>query len=63
MTLDVIIHKDGTATVTKIVRGLDPELDPNAKAMVEKKWRFEPATKNGQPVDVQLQVTINYHLY
>jgi len=60
--LDVVVHKDGTATVIKIVRGLGYGLDENAKAIIEK-WEFEPGKVNGQPVDVEIQISVGFHLY
>jgi TonB family protein len=60
--LGVIIRTDGTGKVEKVVRGLGYGLDEKAIEDFEK-WRFEPATKDGKPVAVQLQVTINYRLY
>ncbi|HLQ78243.1 MAG TPA: TonB family protein [Terriglobia bacterium] len=60
--LGVVVHKDGTATVIRIVRGLGYGLDENAKAIIEK-WEFEPGKVNGQPVDVELQISVGFHLY
>jgi periplasmic protein TonB len=28
-----------------------------------RKWRFEPALKNGVPVAVEVNVEVNFHLY
>jgi outer membrane biosynthesis protein TonB len=28
-----------------------------------KTWKFEPATKDGQPVRVEIAVEVNFHLY
>jgi hypothetical protein len=27
------------------------------------KWRFDPATKDGQPVAMRISVQVNFHLY
>jgi TonB family protein len=62
VVLDVTIRADGTGKVNKVERGLGYGLDEKAIQTFEK-WRFEPGTLNGKPVDVQLQVTINFHLY
>jgi TonB family protein len=62
VVLDVIVRADGTGKVVKVVRGLDPGLNQKAIEAFEK-WRFEPGKKDGKPVDVELQVVINFHLY
>jgi len=62
VVLDVTIRADGTGMVNKVARGLGYGLDEKAIEVFEK-WRFEPGTLNGKPVDVQLQVTFNFHLY
>ena len=33
-----------------------------AVAVVEQ-WKFKPATMEGKPVDVQIQIVVNFHLY
>ena len=60
--LSVTIRTDGTAKVDKVVQGLGYGLDEKAMEAVEK-WRFVPGMKDGQPVDVQLPVTMNFKLY
>jgi TonB family protein len=62
VTLDVTIRADGTGKVNKVVRALGYGLDEKAIEAFEK-WRFEPGKKDGKPVDVELQVVINFHLY
>ena len=60
--IDVIVRADGTGKVNKVVQGLGYGLDEKAVEAFES-WRFEPGKKDGKPVDVQLQVVINFHLY
>lgn len=62
VVLDVTIRADGTGKVNKVERGLGYGLDEKAIEAFEK-WRFEPGKVDGMPVAVQLQVTINFHLY
>jgi protein TonB len=62
IVLDVTIRADGTGKVNKVERGLGYGLDEKAIETFEK-WRFEPGTLDGKPVAVQLQVTMNFHLY
>lgn len=60
--LDVIVRKDGTGKVQKVSQSLGYGLDEKAIEAFEK-WKFAPGTIDGKPVDVQFQVTINFHLY
>ena len=59
--LEVVVRKDGTAEITRIVRELGFKLDESAVEAI-KQWRFKPAMKNGEPVDVRLNVEINFNL-
>ena len=62
VVLDTIIQEDGTIVVNKVERSLGYGLDDEAKKVL-KKWKCNPGKVNGQPVDVQLQIVINFHLY
>lgn len=62
VVLSVIIRADGTGKVDKVVRGLGYGLDEKAIEAFEK-WRFTPGMVDGKPVNVQLEVVINFHLY
>ena len=59
--LELVVATDGTAQDIKIIRGLGPDLDQKAINAV-KKWKFEPATKDGKPVAVQIRVEVDFHL-
>ena len=59
--LSVIVRKDGTLEVLKVVRELGLGLDENAiKAL--KSWRFRPGMKDGRPVDVPLNIEVKFSL-
>jgi TonB family protein len=62
VVLDAIIQKDGTIDVNKVERSLGYGLDAEAEKVL-KKWKCNPGKLNGQPVAVQLQIVINFHLY
>ena len=55
----LIVDTDGTPKQIKVVRKLGMGLDEEAVAAV-KKWRFKPATKDGQPVPVMINVEVNF---
>ena len=45
-----------------MVRGLGFGLDTKAMEAV-KQWRFDPALKEGKPVNVQISVEVDFRLY
>ena len=45
-----------------MVRGLGFGLDAKAMEAV-KQWRFDPALKEGKPVNVQISVEVDFRLY
>jgi len=47
-----VIHADGTVGGLRVLRSVDDRLDAYASAAIAK-WQFQPATKNGSPVDVE----------
>src|SRR5580693_2038962 len=50
--LYAIIHADGTVGKVRVLRSVDDRLDQFATEAIAK-WQFQPATKNGAPVDVE----------
>jgi TonB family protein len=50
--LYAVIHTDGTVGGIRILRSVDEQLDRFASEAIAK-WQFEPATKNGAPVEVE----------
>ena len=53
---------DGQPYNIKVVRALGKGLDEKAVEAVSQ-WKFEPATKNGKPVAVFIDVEVKFHLY
>jgi TonB family protein len=47
-----VIHTDGTVGSVRVLRSVDDQLDQFARKAIAK-WQFQPATKNGTPVDVE----------
>jgi periplasmic protein TonB len=58
----LIVDSAGHPRDIKVVRGLGFGLDTKALEAVQK-WRFQPALKDGRPVDVQISVEVEFHLY
>ena len=58
--LSANITKTGSISDAKLIKG-DPILAQAALAAV-KQWKYKPYTLNGQPVDVQTQIAINFKL-
>ena len=54
------ISKTGSITAVKILHG-DPQL---ARAALEavKQWKYKPYLLNGEPVEIQTQITVNFKL-
>jgi periplasmic protein TonB len=58
----MIVDDKGNPRDIRVVRGLGYGLDAKAIETV-KQWRFEPATKDGHPVNVQISVEVGFRLY
>jgi TonB family protein len=57
--LYAIIHADGTVGNVRVLRGVDDRLDQFASQAVAQ-WQFQPAMKNGSPVDVEATFQIPF---
>jgi len=58
----LIVDSAGHPRDIKVIRGLGFGLDAKALEAV-KQWKFQPALKDGRPVDVQISVEVEFHLY
>ena len=58
----LIVDSTGHPRDIRVVRGLGFGLDAKALEAV-KQWKFNPALKDGKPVDVQISVEVEFHLY
>ncbi|HEX4784584.1 MAG TPA: TonB family protein [Candidatus Sulfotelmatobacter sp.] len=57
--LYAIIHADGTVGNVRVLRGVDERLDRFASQAIAQ-WQFQPAMKNGTPVDVEATFQIPF---
>src|SRR5437870_1257922 len=61
VVLEAIVRRDGTVDIQRIVRSLGFGLDETAIQAL-KQWRFRPGMRNGIPVDVCLNIDVNFNL-
>ncbi|MBI3478060.1 MAG: TonB family protein [Acidobacteria bacterium] len=59
VTLYAIIHSDGTVGEIRVLTSPDDRLDALAKSALAR-WKFRPATKDGQPVALEAVVVIPF---
>jgi TonB family protein len=60
--LTIVINKEGKVSRIKVRRAIGYGLDENAMETV-KKWRFQPATSNNEPVAVEMNIEVSFNLY
>jgi len=61
VVLEAIVRRDGTVDIQRVVRSLGFGLDENAIQAL-KQWKFRPGMRNGVPVDVSLNIEVNFNL-
>jgi TonB family protein len=59
--LYAVIRADGSVDSIQLVRGIDPQLDANAKSALSQ-WKFRPALRAGVPVDLEAIVYIPFKI-
>jgi periplasmic protein TonB len=59
--IQVLISKTGEVTNPKVISG-DELLAPSAVEAVTQ-WKYKPYTLNGQPIEVETQIIINFQLH
>jgi TonB family protein len=59
VVLYAIIRKDGSVDSIQLVHSVDPQLDANAMEALAQ-WKFTPAEKHGEPVDLEAVVHIPF---
>ncbi len=61
VVLEAIVRSDGTVDILRVIRSLGFGLDENAIQAL-KQWKFRPGMRNGAPVDVALNIEVNFNL-
>jgi periplasmic protein TonB len=61
VVLEVVVRRDGTVGDLVVVRGLGAGLEQRALEAV-RQWRFAPARRLGAPVDVVVEVAVEFTL-
>jgi periplasmic protein TonB len=59
--LEIVVRSDGTVGDVRLKRGLGYGLDQRAIDAV-RQWRFSPARRQGSPVDVLVEVAVEFKL-
>jgi len=62
VVMTVVVNKTGNIVRIKLARAVGKGLDENAMEEL-KTWRFEPATRKGQPVAVEMNIEVAFNLY
>ncbi|HXM63265.1 MAG TPA: energy transducer TonB [Terriglobales bacterium] len=62
VTLKLTVAPDGATKDIQVVKHLRSDLDANAVDAV-RTWKFEPATKDGKPVAVSVNIDVAFRLY
>ena len=61
VVLEIVVRSDGSVGTVKLVQGLGAGLDQRAIDAV-RQWRFSPAKRYGVPVDVIVEVAMEFKL-
>ena len=62
VVLWLVVGQDGRTHNIRVQQTLGMGLDEKATEAI-RRWRFEPARKDGVPVAVQINVEVNFRLY
>jgi TonB family protein len=61
VVLEAVLKKDGGIDIIRVVRGLGLGLTDGAVSAL-KQWQFRPGAKDGQDVDVIVNIEVNFNL-
>jgi len=60
--LQLVVDRDGSTRDIRVIKPVGLGLDEKSVEAV-RSWRFDPSTKDGEPVPVQITVETSFHLY
>jgi len=61
VVMEIVVRRDGSVGDVRVLRGLERGLDQRAVEAV-RQWRFSPAKRRGNAVDVIVQVGVDFKL-
>jgi periplasmic protein TonB len=61
VVMEVVVRSDGSVGAVRILQGLGAGLDQRATEAV-RQWKFSPARRQGSPVDVLVEVAVEFRL-
>lgn len=61
VVLEIVVRSDGSVGSLRVLQGLGGGLDQRAVEAV-RQWRFSPARRHGTPVDVLVEVAVEFRL-
>jgi TonB family protein len=61
VVLEIVVRSDGRVGTVRVLNGLGAGLDQRAVEAV-RQWRFRPARRQGTPVDVMVEVAVEFRL-
>jgi len=61
VVLEIVVRRDGTVGSLRVIRSLGAGLDQKAVDAV-RQWRFGPARRQGVPVEVVVEVSVEFKL-
>jgi TonB family protein len=61
VVLEIVVRRDGSVGEVRMLQGLGAGLDQRAITAV-RQWRFAPARRRGEPVDVIVEVAVEFTL-
>jgi TonB family protein len=61
VVLQIVVRRDGSVGDVRMLKGLGYGLDDRAVQAV-RQWRFAPAERQGTPVDVMVEVSVEFRL-
>ena len=59
--ISTVVNTEGNATNCRVVSGLNADEDRTALEAL-KHWKFRPGTRSDKPVNVRIEVQIDFHL-